>query len=411
MSRTGALAGRCAWCGGEEQRLLPAVDHITGETLRDRGLLQLRARPHRPGAGGPAPLLPDRLLRLRRDPFQPAGGVRHQHLAAGSGGRHPPLPPRTGRGPRRRLRPRPDAGRAGAPRLARGRRRDERRRLPPCPRGPRPRRPGRRPGRLQVSRPAPSTSSASSTSSSTSATRATPWPRRAGSSSRVGGFSSRCPTSAASSPALPAAAGSTSTRPRHLFHFTRAALLAALERASFEPARVATHSFEFGYYGMLQSLLNLVTRRQNALYEMLKNRTARPPGLGRGRLGDNPGPASAAGCRHPATRSDRRPGRPGSGAAGRGPAPVRLAQPLLLGGGRRLPRARRRRAGRLAPLRADEQPPGAGLLHLLRDLAAAAQAGPGRRLRLHDPEALPGPGDRRSGRATSSSCPTSCRPG
>jgi SAM-dependent methyltransferase len=65
--------------------------------------------------------------------------------------------------------------------------------------------------------------------------------------------------------------------PRHLFHFTRAALLQSLERAGFEPIRVATHSFEFGYYGMLQSLLNRATRRQNGLYEMLKNRTARPP--------------------------------------------------------------------------------------------------------------------------------------
>jgi SAM-dependent methyltransferase len=66
--------------------------------------------------------------------------------------------------------------------------------------------------------------------------------------------------------------------PRHLFHFTRSALLQAVERAGFEPLHVGTHSFEFGYYGMLQSLLNLATRRQNALYEMLKNRTARPPG-------------------------------------------------------------------------------------------------------------------------------------
>jgi SAM-dependent methyltransferase len=66
--------------------------------------------------------------------------------------------------------------------------------------------------------------------------------------------------------------------PRHLSHFTRAALLQSLRRAGFEPISVATHSFEFGYYGMLQSLLNLATRRPNALYEMLKNRTARPPG-------------------------------------------------------------------------------------------------------------------------------------
>jgi 2-polyprenyl-3-methyl-5-hydroxy-6-metoxy-1,4-benzoquinol methylase len=65
--------------------------------------------------------------------------------------------------------------------------------------------------------------------------------------------------------------------PRHLFHFTRAALLEMLQRAGFEMLRVSTHSFEFGYYGMLQSLLNLATRRQNVLYEVLKNRTARPP--------------------------------------------------------------------------------------------------------------------------------------
>jgi SAM-dependent methyltransferase len=66
--------------------------------------------------------------------------------------------------------------------------------------------------------------------------------------------------------------------PRHLYHFTRRSLLGVVERAGFEPLRVATHSFEFGYYGMLQSLLNLATRRQNALYEILKNRTARPVG-------------------------------------------------------------------------------------------------------------------------------------
>ena len=65
--------------------------------------------------------------------------------------------------------------------------------------------------------------------------------------------------------------------PRHLFHFTRASLVELLERAGFEPLGVATHSFEFGYFGMLQSLLNVATLRQNALYEMLKNRTARPP--------------------------------------------------------------------------------------------------------------------------------------
>lgn len=66
--------------------------------------------------------------------------------------------------------------------------------------------------------------------------------------------------------------------PRHLFHFSRPALQAVLDRSCFRPGPVRTHSFEFGYFGMLQSLLNLFTRRRNVLFEMLKNRTARPPG-------------------------------------------------------------------------------------------------------------------------------------
>jgi len=111
--------------------------------------------------------------------------------------------------------------------------------------------------------------------------------------------------------------------PRHLFHFTRAALVSALERAGFEPGRVRTHSFEFGYFGMLQSLLNRFTRRQNALYEMLKNRTARPPGSLGGDsattlalllpLGLATVPleaAGAAGGRGAVLRVTARPGRP-----------------------------------------------------------------------------------------------------
>jgi len=66
--------------------------------------------------------------------------------------------------------------------------------------------------------------------------------------------------------------------PRHLHHFDRPALLAALGRAGFEPLRVATHSFEMGYFGMAQSLLNRAAGRPNILYAMLKNRAARPAG-------------------------------------------------------------------------------------------------------------------------------------
>jgi SAM-dependent methyltransferase len=66
--------------------------------------------------------------------------------------------------------------------------------------------------------------------------------------------------------------------PRHLHHFDRPSLLAALGRAGLTPVRVTTHSFEMGYFGLAQSLLNRATRRPNVLYAMLKNRAARPAG-------------------------------------------------------------------------------------------------------------------------------------
>jgi SAM-dependent methyltransferase len=63
--------------------------------------------------------------------------------------------------------------------------------------------------------------------------------------------------------------------PRHLHHFGRRQLLEAARAAGFRIESLGTHSFEYGYFGMLQSLLNLVTRRMNVLYDLLKNTSAR----------------------------------------------------------------------------------------------------------------------------------------
>jgi 2-polyprenyl-3-methyl-5-hydroxy-6-metoxy-1,4-benzoquinol methylase len=72
--------------------------------------------------------------------------------------------------------------------------------------------------------------------------------------------------------------------PRHLHHFDRRSLLAALDRAGFKVLRLTTHSFEMGYFAMAQSLLNRATGRPNVLYAMLKNRVARPVNLTRRQL-------------------------------------------------------------------------------------------------------------------------------
>jgi SAM-dependent methyltransferase len=61
---------------------------------------------------------------------------------------------------------------------------------------------------------------------------------------------------------------------RHLHHFGRRQLMEAALTAGFRVESLATHSFEYGYFGMLQSLLNLLTRRMNVLYDLLKNSSA-----------------------------------------------------------------------------------------------------------------------------------------
>jgi len=62
--------------------------------------------------------------------------------------------------------------------------------------------------------------------------------------------------------------------PRHLFHFSFRFLKQTLSEIGFKIKKGSTHSFEFGYFGMIQSLINLTCHRMNVLYDLLKNKSA-----------------------------------------------------------------------------------------------------------------------------------------
>lgn len=67
--------------------------------------------------------------------------------------------------------------------------------------------------------------------------------------------------------------------PRHLYHFSADTLRGMLADAGLKPIRVSTLSLEQGIYGMVQTLLNRVTREPNVLYSLLKKRRPRGEGL------------------------------------------------------------------------------------------------------------------------------------
>ena len=58
--------------------------------------------------------------------------------------------------------------------------------------------------------------------------------------------------------------------PRHMFHFNRAVLQAAITRCGFRVLAVRTFSPELGPFGMLQTMLNSVGLRPNWLFRWLK---------------------------------------------------------------------------------------------------------------------------------------------
>lgn len=65
--------------------------------------------------------------------------------------------------------------------------------------------------------------------------------------------------------------------PRHLYHFSVAGLKTMLETQGFTVVKWHTWSLEYGPYGLLQGLLNRVTKAPNVLYCLLKRQCSYRP--------------------------------------------------------------------------------------------------------------------------------------
>lgn len=65
--------------------------------------------------------------------------------------------------------------------------------------------------------------------------------------------------------------------PRHLYHFDKETLMRMAGENRLTLLQSSTCSLEFGPYGMMQSILNRLLGRQNVLYTLLKNGSARNP--------------------------------------------------------------------------------------------------------------------------------------
>ena len=63
--------------------------------------------------------------------------------------------------------------------------------------------------------------------------------------------------------------------PRHLTHFTKEGLIKFLDKKKFKIIKSSTLSFEFGFYGMLQSLLNLFVPIPNYLFYLIRKKNAK----------------------------------------------------------------------------------------------------------------------------------------
>jgi 2-polyprenyl-3-methyl-5-hydroxy-6-metoxy-1,4-benzoquinol methylase len=62
--------------------------------------------------------------------------------------------------------------------------------------------------------------------------------------------------------------------PRHLWHFDTRTLENLLRQSGFEILSQGTHSLEYGYYGLWQTLLNRITPGMNVAYGLLKRKPA-----------------------------------------------------------------------------------------------------------------------------------------
>ena len=63
--------------------------------------------------------------------------------------------------------------------------------------------------------------------------------------------------------------------PRHVTHFTKKGLINFFDNNKFKIIKSSTLSFEFGFYGMLQSLLNLFVPVPNYLFFLLRKKNAK----------------------------------------------------------------------------------------------------------------------------------------
>ena len=63
--------------------------------------------------------------------------------------------------------------------------------------------------------------------------------------------------------------------PRHVSHFTKKSLLNLFDDKRFKLLKISTFSIEYGFYGMLQSLLNLFTPVPNYLFSIIRSKKAK----------------------------------------------------------------------------------------------------------------------------------------
>ena len=63
--------------------------------------------------------------------------------------------------------------------------------------------------------------------------------------------------------------------PRHVTHFTKNGLINFFDKEKFKIIKISTLSLEFGFYGMLQSLLNLFVPIPNYLFFLIRKKNAK----------------------------------------------------------------------------------------------------------------------------------------
>ena len=63
--------------------------------------------------------------------------------------------------------------------------------------------------------------------------------------------------------------------PRHVTHFTKKSLLNLFDNKKFKIIKSSTSSLEYGFYGMLQSLLNLFLPVPNYLFSLIRSKNAK----------------------------------------------------------------------------------------------------------------------------------------